>query len=264
MSEFSSNNSTSFQSNKETAQKLTGGKWLIDAFVFYYSRIRDVMILCIASNKTRIYIFGDSHSQIFPKQRGLIKISVGPVTLNRAGKIGECKKLTDLAFSWPRKLRYLPYPKPSKYATVVISLGEIDFRVHVAKESIRQQVDPDVIVERLLDSAVSVVSQVSDLYGSKIIFLAVVPPTDQYLDPGFPTSGSLAHRILWVNAFNQELDNRLKLRPEFRSRVVDVSGGLTNEDGSLNAKFSDGTVHYHRSIEVRLIRCVREMANSIT
>lgn len=264
MSEFSSNNSTTFQSDKETPRKLTGGKWFIDAVVFYYSRIRDVVILCIASSKTRIYVFGDSHSQLFPKQRGLIKISVGPVTLNRAGKMGECKKLTDLAFSWPRKLRYLTYPKPSKCATVVISLGEIDFRVHVAKESIRQSVDPDVIVERLLDSAVSVVSQVRDLYGSKIIFLAVIPPTDQYLDPGFPTSGRLAHRILWVTYFNQELDKRLRLRPDFRSRVVDVSSGLTNEDGSLNAKFSDGTVHYHRCVEVKLIRCVREMANSIT
>ena len=264
MSNFLGKNLTTFQSNNETTRKITGGKWLIDAVIFYFSRIRDVAILCSASSKVRIYIFGDSHSQSFPRQRGIIKVSVGPVTLNRAGKMGECKKLADLAFSWPRRLRYLKYPKISKSSTLVISFGEIDFRVHVAKESIRQSVDPDVIVERLLDSAVSAVSQVSDLYGSKIIFLAVIPPTDQHLDPGFPTSGSLAQRILWVNYFNQELDKRLKLNPECRSRVVDVSGGLTNEDGSLNAKFSDGTVHYHRSIRVELIRCVREMANSIT
>ena len=264
MSNWSENEMRSIQIDQNKIKKLFGIDWLIDAIIFYCTRIRDVSVLSCSSKARRIYVIGDSHSQTFPRKRGTIKVSVGPVTLNRAGKVGECKQLTDIAFSWPSKLRFFHYPKPTKESTIVVSFGEIDFRVHVARESVRQSVSPEVILERLLDSAINVVKQIRDLYGSKIIFLGVVPPTDQYLDQEFPWSGSLAERIVWVNTFNWELDKRLLLHPEFRSRVVDISNGLTNSDGSLNAMFSDGTVHYHSSIGIKLMRCIRAMSDSIS
>ena len=106
MSNWSENEMRSIQIDQNKIKKLFGIDWLIDAIIFYCTRIRDVSVLSCSSKARRIYVIGDSHSQTFPRKRGTIKVSVGPVTLNRAGKVGECKQLTDIAFSWPSKLRY--------------------------------------------------------------------------------------------------------------------------------------------------------------
>ena len=245
------------------SRKLSGYQWFIDAVSFYFTKIIMVFKLLVVPCKSRVYVFGDSHSQVLPAKRGLIKISVGPITLHRAGKKGEAESLAREVFSWPRRLRILPYPEPCQDSTLIVSFGEIDFRVHVAKEAVRQHSTPEAIIGGLLESALSVVLQLKNLYMCKIIFMGVIPPTDQHMDTRFPISGSLEQRITWVDTFNQELDQRLKSRPELRARLLDVSCDFKNEDGSLNSKFSDGTVHYGRIAGGRLLEAALDLAESI-
>jgi hypothetical protein len=247
----------------DNSRKLSGYQWFLDAVNFYITQIKNVINLLVVPCRSRLYVFGDSHSQVLPSRRGLIKISVGPITLHRAGKEGETESLARSAFSWPRKLRRLPYPEPCQDSTLIVSFGEIDFRVHVAKESVRQNSTPEAIIGGLLESALSVVRQLKNLYGCKIIFMGVIPPTNQHMDARFPISGRIEQRIAWVATFNQELDSRLKSSPELRARVLDVSSDFKNEDGSLNSKFSDGTVHYGRIAGGRFLKSALDLAELI-
>lgn len=247
----------------DDSRKLSGYRWFLDAVNFYVTQIKNVIRLLVVPCRSRLYVFGDSHSQVLPSRRGLIKISVGPITLHRAGKEGETESLARGVFSWPRKLRMLPYPEPCQDSALIVSFGEIDFRVHVAKESVRQHSTPDAIIGGLLESALSVVVQLKNLYMCKIIFMGVIPPTDQHMDTRFPISGSLEQRIVWVETFNQELDHRLKSLPELRARLLDISTDFKNDDGSLKSKFSDGTVHYGRVAGGRLLKAAIDLAKSI-
>lgn len=243
---------------------LHGLAWLGDALSHYWSRLFSVVCVFLVPPRFRTYVMGDSHGQIFRQQIGVMRIRLGPITLHRAGRPGEAERLYEAAFSWPRRLRWLPFPKPSRSASIVLSFGEIDFRVHVARQVTRQNLSPEIIIAGLVESAIRLVESINQLSGSKIIFLAVLPPTDQYFDEEYPTSGSLAERIHWARIFNAQLSETLAKHQELRARVLDVSEHFTQLDGSLNPKFSDGTFHYGDLVREDVRRATRDLSRSIS
>lgn len=246
-----------------SSTELHGFAWLVDALLHYGNRFLGVVCVAMVPPRSRTYVMGDSHCQIYRQRIGVMRIRLGPVTLHRAGRLGEAERLYRKAFFWPRRLRFLPFPKPSRPATIVLSFGEIDFRAHVARQVERQDVGPEMIIAGLIESAVCLVERVSQLSNSKIIFLAVLPPTDQFFDDEYPTVGSLLDRVLWVQSFNAQLSETLFKHPELRARMLDVSANFTKQDGSLNPKFSDGMFHYGDLVRDEVRYATRDLSRSI-
>lgn len=247
----------------ESSTGLHGFAWLGDALLHYAKRFLGVVCVVLVPPRFRTYVMGDSHCQIFRQRIGVMRTRLGPITLHRAGRPGEAERLYKEAFFWPRRLRFLPFPKPSRPATIVLSFGEIDFRAHVARQVIRQDVGPEIIVAGLVDSAVSLVERVSQLSDSKIIFLAVLPPTDQYFDEEYPTAGSLLDRVQWVQSFNAQLGETLVKHHQLRARVLDITARFAKQDGSLDPKFSDGMFHYGDLVRDEIRSAARDLSSSI-
>jgi len=164
------------------------------------------------------------------------------------GDSTEMEILLRESLSFPRRLRFLHFPALSKNSIIVLSFGEIDIRVHVARQAKIKSVEPIGLVEGLVDDALNLISFIQSSIGCKIIFLAVPPPVADFNDPKYPTVGDLGERIAWVNLFNSFLEAQLLDRPDLRARVMNVNKLFSNLDGTMRSEYSDGTVHFGENV----------------
>jgi hypothetical protein len=230
--------------------KVSDGAW------FYFHRILGVLLLLCAPKRRRIYVMGDSHALIFYGRLGVMCRHLGPITLNRFGREGEAKVLFDVAFSWPRRLRWLPFPNPTAVSTVILSFGEIDVRAHVDRISREQHVSHSEIIGGLADSAIRGILELRDVTDAQLILLSPPPPVKNFLDEKFPTGGSFEERVRWMNELKYLLSARIS---ELESKSVffcDISQRFIMADGALDPKFSDGTVHYTREVGDKMIELI--------
>jgi hypothetical protein len=223
-----------------------------DGLGWYFARVVGVVTLLARARGNRVFVMGDSHTLIFQGRAGVLSRHLGPITLNRYGRDDEAKELFNVAFSWPRRLRWIPFPMPTASDTLVVSFGEIDIRVHVDRISREQRINPSEVIHGLVDSAVSGLLQLREVTGARIVFLGPPPPCN-FSDEKFPTGGSIQERIKWMNELKFGLANRISEINDGGMFFVDIAHKYETKDGVLNQKFSDGTVHYKKEIGAQFL-----------
>jgi hypothetical protein len=229
---------------------------VIDGGWFYFDRVIGVLLLLPVRKMRRVYVMGDSHTLVFEKRVGVICRHLGPITLNRFGRENEAKGLFYSAFSWPRRLRWLPFPSPSPSSTVVLSFGEIDIRAHVDRISRELSMEHSEVVFGLADSAIRGISEIRKLTKARIVFLGPPPPVKHFLDEKFPTGGSFDERVKWMNELKLALSSRISEIDEEAVFFCDLAHRFQTTDGDLKSEFSDGTVHYSRAVGSQLLASI--------
>ena len=227
--------------------KLLDGAWL------YSDRILGVVFLCLKPDSKRVYVMGDSHTLVFQKRAGVMSRHLGPITLNRFGRDGEAKDLYKTAFSWPRRLRWIPFPAPKESSTIVLSFGEIDIRAHVDRISRERNMEHSEVIHGLADSAIRGISEIRKMTNARIVFLGPPPPAKHFLDEKFPTGGSLDERVKWMNELKLVLSSHISEIDGGAVFFCDLAHRFETADGDLKPEFSDGTVHYARAVGSQLL-----------
>jgi hypothetical protein len=176
---------------------------------FYLNRVLEVLFLLLGQKEKRMYVMGDSHTLVFQRRAGVMSRHLGPITLNRFGREGEAKDLFKSAFSWPRRLRWIPFPAPKESDTIVLSFGEIDIRAHVDRISRERNMDHSEVIRGLADSAIRGISEIRKMTNARIVFLGPPPPAKHFLDEKFPTGGSFDERVKWMNELKLVLSSRI-------------------------------------------------------
>lgn len=208
--------------------------------------VLDFVSVMSVSSGNRIFVIGDSHVVPLGWSRGVFRKYLGPITLNRFGRSGEARKsFEQLRFLWPinkdaEDIRSLP--------TLVLSVGEIDLRVHVGRQATIQETTPFAVIDQIVKSAVSAVAELRRLTRARIVFLAPTPPTDIVFNPNYPINGSLEERVVWRQYFSSRIEIELDKTGISNIRYVDVSDRFVTNRGVLSPTNSDGNVHYSRDV----------------
>ena len=219
-----------------------------DGLKYYRERIIGVVFFLLGKSSKRIFVFGDSHSLVFKNRRGVLCRHLGPLTLHRFGRDGEAARLIENAFSWPRRMSWLPFPRPAFGSTVLVSFGEIDVRVHVKRVSEKNGCSPSVVLEQLADNALLSLQQLRCTTESRIVFLGSPPPRRNSYDERFPTSGDFEERVKWTRELKRLIASKISSHGMQNVYFIDVADRFQGDDGELLDQFSDGTVHYRRGI----------------
>jgi hypothetical protein len=123
--------------------------------------------------------------------------------------------------------------------------GEIDVRVHVAKQRDRSGRNPREIIETLATAYLSTLSNVRDTFkaSSPVIIFSVVPPAgDKYphFNREMPRNGTERERVTWTLQLNEML-RRGAYRAGFG--FVDQYSPFANNRGLLDLKMSRDAAH---------------------
>jgi hypothetical protein len=234
----------------KVVNKFLDGTWL------YLDRILGVVFLCLKPDANRVYVMGDSHTLVFQRRAGVMSRHLGPITLNRFGREGEAKDLFKTAFSWPRRLRWIPFPDPKGSSTIVLSFGEIDIRAHVDRISRERNMEHSEIIYGLADSAIRGISEIRKMTNARIVFLGPPPPAKHFLDEKFPTGGSIDERVKWMDELKLALSSRISEIDGEAVFFCDLAHRFKTADGDLKPEFSDGTVHYSRAVGSQLLASI--------
>ena len=121
---------------------------------------------------------------------------------------------------------------------IVIVLGEIDCRVHfVEKTLFLGTKEFDKIA---LGYKNSVIILLNTYRLSRAFIIAPIPASDLGLDnPRFPRGGLLHERVLVTKMLTESLVSI----SSFQFTVMDYSSVVSNNNGSLNIKYTDDGVH---------------------
>lgn len=139
---------------------------------------------------------------------------------------------------------------------LVFVFGEIDVRCHILKQSQKQNVSVDTIIEKLVDSYLNTVLSYKDLYQQlNVVVFNIVPPIDRIHFPPFEQYGTLKERVAIANRLNQTLKNKCD---SFGVPFLDIYKLFSEQDGSMKPELSDGSVHisnlYNGIIKQELVK----------
>lgn len=195
----------------------------------------------VRTSARAIHIFGDSHCGLFDCPPYQIMHYLGPVTMHRVGRQGVA------TFG----LQSLDI-KPGDALGFVF--GEIDVRVHVAKQRDAFGRRPDEIIDTLAAGYLTTLGLVkrSCPVGSPIVVFSLIPPAGEkypFLNREFPRNGTDAERADWTLQLNERLKTDA-LRAGFG--FVDQYSRFANGRGLLaRGATRDGThVAPNRPIEL--------------
>ena len=123
----------------------------------------------------------------------------------------------------------------------VISLGEIDCRVHFVPKSLRKGA---LEFDRIVSNYKNAVLDFLELYGgSRALVLTPVPPSDfGVANPQFPRNGLITER---VQAYRLITDS-LVAASSGKFFVVNISQVLSDEIGAINLRYSSDGVHVNQ------------------
>jgi hypothetical protein len=163
-----------------------------------------------------LHVFGDSHSRLFGATPGAISHHIGPVTMYRVGRDGI--SVFDLA---SRQI--------NDGDAIGFCFGEIDIRVHFAKQIAQLSRTPREVVDSLVASYLTTLDAVRGMFPtSSIVVFSSVPPAGikhPGFDAAFPRNGTDRNRAVWAKILNHALK-----REALRRRFWFVDQYTTNTD----------------------------------
>lgn len=231
-----------------------------DGIRSYFNEFKGIIWLFCSRSENRIVVIGDSHSQVIQSSAGVLIRHIGPVTLHR---IKDQTEMIRSALTLAPRLRFIAFPRLSKNSIIVLSFGEIDIRVHVAKQAKKQGREPRQLVDELVNGAVKLVSFVHAEFGCKVVFMAIPPPSSDFNDPKYPNSGTLHSRVSLVNYFNEQLNQELASRAVLRAKLLNINELHSRSDGSMKPEHSDGTVHFNLGVGQLMASRIYEIQESV-
>lgn len=169
-----------------------------------------------------IVVLGDSHVNFFSGNELLSFLPIGKDinTCTPAGltdiftplHLGPCLAYTcmnkESSFRFHEKVEYLcdNFIKPG--ATILCALGEIDLRVHVFQQTLRQQKSYQEIVDDILANYFSFLLQLKEKNYNLYVWGPIATQSDDCpVDPNFPRNGSEEERNKATAYFNQQLSS---------------------------------------------------------
>ena len=173
-----------------------------------------------------LIITGDSHCGLLAATPRISENYLGPVTMHRVGRDGA-------------RVLQLDSANVSTGDALGFCFGEIDVRVHIAKQRDRFGRNPREIVETLATAYLATLRDVRDTFkASPIIVFSIVPPAgDKYphFNREMPRNGTEHERIAWT----VQLNNMLR-RGAYRAGFgfVDQYSPFADKRGLLNLRMS--------------------------
>lgn len=191
--------------------------------IFYFSNNKSDLY---SNNQcSRIHEFADEQS--FYNDTPFHINWLGPTTMHRVGDSG--LNFLDLCSF---------HVKQNDIAVFVF--GEIDVRCHICKQRDAQQKTIDEILEGLVSKYIQTIIGNKNRVGSlQCVVMSVIPPVE-YLNPSFPSYGSLEDRIYCTISLNEKLSQECKNNG---LKFLNVFNDFATPKGDLNKSLSDGTVH---------------------
>jgi hypothetical protein len=181
-----------------------------------------------------IHIFGDSHCGLFAKTPGATMHYVGPVTMHRVGRDGL------RAFA----LNTLDIGAIRRGDALGFIFGEIDVRVHIAKQRDRYGRPPTEIIDTLAAAHMSTLEAMRAIFpASPIVVFSVIPPAGNkypHFNSDMPRNGTDQERIAWSLLLNETLKHGAFARG---FRFLDQYSPFANKRGLLNLKMSRDAAH---------------------
>ncbi len=187
-----------------------------------------------------IHIFGDSHVGLWEQTPTAIPHYLGPVTMHRVGRDGV-------------RTFGLDGVKINHGEAMGFIFGEIDVRVHVARQRDRFRRQPNEIIETLATAYLSALQDVQRArLASEVIVFSIIPPAGKsypFLNREMPRNGTDKDRVAWTLQLN---DTLRKSALQAGCGFIDQYTPFANGRGLLDRRFTkDGThVTPLRPIEV--------------
>lgn len=180
-----------------------------------------------------IHLFGDSHCGLLFKTPGVIEHYLGPVTMHRVGRDG----LRAFAFET------LDIGAIAKGDALAFIFGEIDLRVHIAKQRDRGRT-PTEIIDTLATAYLSTLEGVAFIFpASPIVVFSLIPPSGTYypyFNREMPRNGTDRERIAWTLLLNEMLKQGALARG---FGFVDQYSPFANKRGLLDLRMTHDAAH---------------------
>lgn len=202
-----------------------------------------ILVLIFSNLASKIIIFGDSHSEnnyvmdLYYKNflyKGYeFNINyLGPITMHRIGRDG-------LDFLNIKNFNF------NKDDCVIFCFGEIDVRCHIIKQSEKQNISFDEVIEDLVKRYIKTIIDNRVINGGKKFFVtSITPPADLENNQMATYYGSLLDRIEITKKLNFLL-RQYCINNEII--YLDFYNFMSTNNGELNKEISDGMVHIDKS-----------------
>jgi hypothetical protein len=200
----------------------------------------------VETNKiSKIYCIGDSHVNVFSghdvMQKEWPAKHTDLIPLLSSYRLG-----AHLAYSLhkkdseARKKLFSSIKKIPKGSYILLCYGEIDCRVHLLKQSIKQNIKLKLVVDDCVDKYFSVIKEVDKL-GYRVLVWGVIPSTKFKIEyQEFPTYGTNFQRNKVTGLFNE----RLKMNCDrYQMPFLDITNFLLNADGTTNMNMYSDPIH---------------------
>jgi hypothetical protein len=140
---------------------------------------------------------------------------------------------------------------------VVLLFGEIDARIHIARQRDNHGRAPDEVIATLVDAYVAALdAKVASYRQLGVTVAAVLPPSNDprlVADPQLAPTGSIEDRV----RFTQQLNRRLRAAVEPRGyRFLDLNSLYAAPDGTLPGAITSDGLHIGASSSALAIRVV--------
>ena len=217
--------------------------------VWAESRINEILIWHCNED---ILIIGDSHAYSFNGIARCRTCYIASHTMHHIGNNG-------VSFS-----KY-NHPDLSSFKTVAVCFGEIDARVHIAKQSNKQSLSIKQIINDIVDRYMLKIDSTRKEYSlSSIIIIGVVPPIKESMSKQGWTYGSDIDRLLIHKELNAYI---LQQCGVFGFDFLDMNAGFADNDGFISHDFWAGDHHisamHYQELERRLMKAI-DRSNEIT
>jgi hypothetical protein len=178
-----------------------------------------------------MHVFGDSHFLLYAALPRVVPHYLVGYTMHRVGRDGISSLNIENVDSSPNTV-------------LAFVFGEIDVRVHVARQVEHSGRTSHQIIDDLITRYMSTICSVRAAYpDNPIILISVVPPAGMdypSFDYTLPRGGTDEDRASWT----QELNSRLhQYAVEYGFGYLDQYSPFANETGLFDLEYSDDGVH---------------------
>lgn len=198
-------------------------------------------------NSEIIYCIGDSHASFFSGRNNIQpaypELSVNTIPSFKSYRLGAILAYSLCNFGSTTKGRekilklLLTLPKKSN---ILLCFGEIDCRVHLIKQAIKQNKNLEEVITECVRRYFSFILEIKKDY--KIIVWGVIPstPSEKIIDTRYPHIGSCLERNYVTKIFNEKLK---EFSLESGVKFVSIFEQLLLKNGRTNGEFYIDNVH---------------------
>lgn len=212
-------------------------------------------LFCIGDSHVSVFLGKDKLASLYPQRSQSIIRGVEVVRLEGilAFNLPKYNTTTNGREKLEEQLKTIP---PQSF--ILISAGEVDCRVHLIKQAIKQQKSYEEVADILVAKYIDFISQFTNIYKIGIILL---PPTsylgEDKIDKQYPRYGSEIERNKMTLIVNNKLKSYCTLKNIY---TIGVSDSI-NRNGTTEKKYLWDGIHYSTFALPSLLRDLNVKTN---